>query len=763
MLLDIAQDGKGLILFILDRILPVNAVCIIEQMQKQKSHGGLIHVALQALLVKQRPDQIFNQVLNRQNISHHKVQIVGRSGVSAQGIDEKILNNVVTLHHGESGIKKFRQDNKIYGDIILTGGEDFLPGVAVQKQQIACFQDNGAGTVDDVRSGAAAHINDFDKIVLVSRKMGKARMRTDADQLAVLQHFFAVYNKFPAGGIQFPADIGLPVKDCLFFFGNGTQLHKQFRMHADSFLRGTRLEDECKRRIAKKKKRYFFQHSTSHLKLQIRTVICSNKDLTFYSVIRYNEISIKEKGRFFMEKYYLAIDIGASSGRHILGSVQDGKMQLEEIYRFPNGMTKKDGHRCWDVQRLFREILTGMKKCAELGKIPESVGVDTWGVDFVLLDEQDHMIGDAVGYRDSRTAGMDEEVYKEVPLEELYHRTGIQKAIFNTVYQFMALKKQQPEYLQRAKTFLMIPDYFHFLLSGVKTVEYTNASTTQLLNPETFDWDRELMRRLGYPEEIFPEIAKPGTVLGNLKPEIAKEVGYSCKVVLPATHDTGSAVLAVPAEDDDFLYISSGTWSLMGIERRSADCSDASMAHNFTNEGGYERRFRYLKNIMGLWMIQSVKKELNDAYSFAELCTLASQADFPSRVDVNDEAFLAPDSMIQAVKDMCAKNGDPVPQTPGEIASCIYQSLAESYGCTVREIEELTGRTYSRIHIVGGGSNADYLNQLTAQATGKEVYAGPGEATAIGNLAAQMLQDGVYGSVEEVRRAIGASFAMKKI
>ena len=463
-----------------------------------------------------------------------------------------------------------------------------------------------------------------------------------------------------------------------------------------------------------------------------------------------------------MQQYYLAIDIGASSGRHILGSVQDGKIVLEEIHRFPNGMSEKNGHRCWDVDKLFQEILTGMKKCKELGKIPVSVGIDTWAVDFVLLNEKDERIGDAVGYRDSRTEGMDEEVYRIIPEEELYGRTGIQKQIFNTIYQLMAVKKQSPEQLEQAKTFLMIPDYFHFLLSGVKAVEYTNASTTQLVSPDTFDWDKELMERLGYPTDIFPEIVKPGTVLGNLTEEIATQVGYSCKVVAPATHDTGSAVLAVPASDSDFLYISSGTWSLMGVERRSADCSHKSKVRNFTNEGGYERRFRYLKNIMGLWMIQSVKKELNDQYSFAELCDLAAKADFSSRVDVNDASFLAPENMIVAVQEMCRKTGQAVPETPGEIASCIYQSLADSYCETVQEIEEMSGRTYSRIHIVGGGSNAVYLNELTAKATGKEVYAGPGEATAIGHLAAQMLQDGVYSSVEEVRTAIGVSFDMKK-
>ena len=254
-----------------------------------------------------------------------------------------------------------------------------------------------------------------------------------------------------------------------------------------------------------------------------------------------------------MEQYYLAIDIGASSGRHILGHMEDGKMVLEEIYRFPNGMTEENGQRCWNVKALFRAILEGMKKCKKAGKSPVSMGIDTWAVDFVLLDKENKMLGDAVGYRDSRTAGMDEKVYEIIPEEKLYERTGIQKQIFNTIYQLMAVKSNNPEILEHAETMLMIPEYFNYLLTGEKASEYTNATTTQLVSPETKDWDYELIEMLGYPKQIFQKIKKPGTVLGNLTKEIQKEVGFDCEVVLPATHDTGSAVMAVPTNEDNTI------------------------------------------------------------------------------------------------------------------------------------------------------------------------------------------------------------------
>jgi rhamnulokinase len=459
-----------------------------------------------------------------------------------------------------------------------------------------------------------------------------------------------------------------------------------------------------------------------------------------------------------MEKYYLAVDIGASSGRHILATMTDKKMQLEEVYRFPNGMDNKDGTLCWDVKRLFTEIMNGLKKCKEIGKIPTTMGIDTWGVDYVMLDKEDRILGDTVGYRDSRTSGMDEKVYEKISLNDLYARTGIQKQIFNTIYQLMAVKENHPEYLEQADSILMIPDYFHFLLTGVKKMEYTNATTGQLINPVTNDWDYELIELLGYPTRIFQPVSMPGTIAGNFTKAIQDEVGFDCTVVLPATHDTGSAVLAVPTNNDNAIYISSGTWSLMGIERKEADCTLDSMKANFTNEGGYDHRFRYLKNIMGLWMIQSVKKEFEEDLSYGEICSRASKETIPSIVDCNDDCFLAPESMIKAVQEFCVRSSQQVPETIGEIAAVIYNSLANCYGDTIKEIEAITGNSYDTVYVVGGGANAGYLNELTAKYTGKKVSAGPTEATAIGNITVQMLQDGVFKDLPEARTNIGQSF-----
>ncbi len=463
-----------------------------------------------------------------------------------------------------------------------------------------------------------------------------------------------------------------------------------------------------------------------------------------------------------MNPYYLAVDIGASSGRHILAHLEDGKMVLEEIHRFPNGMVQKDGENVWDVDELFAQIKLGMKKCAEAGKIPVSIGIDTWGVDFVLLDAEGKRIGNAVAYRDGRTKGMDEEVYKKIPEDELYARTGIQKAIFNTIYQLMALKVKKTEQLEKAETMLMMPDYFHYLLSGVAATEYTNATTGQLVSPVTKDWDMELIEKLGYPKKIFQKLVTPGTVLGELTEEIQKEVGFNCKVVAPATHDTGSAVIAVPTESDNTLYISSGTWSLMGTELMEANCSRESKLHNLTNEGGYNYRFRFLKNIMGLWMIQSVKKEIGGKLGFGEICEQASHCTIPSIVDANDDRFLAPANMTEEVQAACRESGQQVPEGIAEVASVIYNSLAQCYAKTIKEIEEITGQKYDRIHIVGGGANAEYLNILTAKATGVPVYAGPTEATAIGNLAAQMMSAGELKGLKDARACVYKSFEIKK-
>ena len=461
-----------------------------------------------------------------------------------------------------------------------------------------------------------------------------------------------------------------------------------------------------------------------------------------------------------MNTYFLAVDIGASSGRNILGWIEDGKLCLEEVYRFPNGTSLKNGHQCWDHEGLFDSIVAGMKKCAEIGKIPSYMGIDTWGVDFLLLDKNGEVIGDAVGYRDSRTVGIDEKVYEYIPEAELYARTGIQKQLYNTVYQLMALKEQAPEQLRAAEKLLMMPDYLGYRLTGICHQEYTNATTGQLVNIETGEWDMELIRRLGYPEKLFGKLSMPGETLGRLLPEIAARVGYDLTVIHPASHDTGSAVLAVPTNSDNIAYLSSGTWSLMGIERLTPDSSEAACAHNFTNEGGYDKRFRYLKNIMGLWIIQSIRRELGGKYSFAELCDMATAVgDTEYRINVNDSAFLAPESMMDAIRKACG-----APEMPlDHMLCCVYHSLAECYAETIREITEMAGRSPEALHIIGGGSKDSYLNELTAKVLDIPVYTGPTEATAIGNILAQMLGVGVFSSVAEARETVFASFDVKKV
>lgn len=445
----------------------------------------------------------------------------------------------------------------------------------------------------------------------------------------------------------------------------------------------------------------------------------------------------------------------------MLGHLEGGKIILEEVHRFDNGIHRSNGELCWNLDELFQEIKTGVKKCKEIGKIPKSVGIDTWAVDFVLLDKHDEILGNTVSYRDNRTKGMDEKVYAVISEENLYKKTGIQKQSFNTIYQLMAVKENYPEYLMNAKSLLMIPDYFHYLLSGIKKTEYTNATTTQLISPNTKNWDRELIEQLGFPQEIFQNIATPGTVLGSLTDEIQKEIGYNCLVVLPATHDTASAVIAVPSNKDHTLYISSGTWSLMGVERPEADCSKKSMEHNFTNEGGYNYRFRYLKNIMGLWMIQSVKKEFHTQYTYAKLCEMASKESINSIVDCYNHCFVAPKNMIEEIRKYCRNTKQKEPMTDGEIAAVIYNSLGKCYGDTVKEIEYLMDCSYDQIHVVGGGANAEYLNQLTASYTRKRVLAGPTEATAIGNLMVQMMNGKELKDLYEARDCLLNSTLIK--
>ena len=478
-------------------------------------------------------------------------------------------------------------------------------------------------------------------------------------------------------------------------------------------------------------------------------------------------------------KYYLAIDIGASSGRHILGHVENGKMILEEMYRFDNLQVRKNGHDCWDMENLWNGILGGLKACGAAGKIPATIGIDTWGVDYVLLDQDDHVLGDAVAYRDSRNDGMDVEVSKFISPEDLYARTGIQKQPFNTIYQLMAQKLEHPEQVENAERLLMVPEYLNFLLTGVKKSEYTIASTGSLLDAHKKDWDRELIGMLGLPVGIFGELYMPGTPVGDLLPEIREAVGFNASVILVAAHDTGSAFLAVPAKDDNAVYLSSGTWSLLGVENQVAITNEASRLANFTNEGGAWYRYRYLSNIMGLWMIQSVRRELNGVsyvagkdnrvatgkkWSFPDLIAEAEKEEgFAAVVDVNASCFLAPESMIQAIKDECARTNQPVPETVGQIMQCVYTSLSRCYRDAIRALENLTGKHYTSINIVGGGCQDGYLNRRTAQATGLTVYAGPVEGTAIGNLLVQMIEGKEFENLQAARDAIRRSFEIKEV
>ncbi|MCM1145968.1 MAG: rhamnulokinase [Blautia sp.] len=480
-----------------------------------------------------------------------------------------------------------------------------------------------------------------------------------------------------------------------------------------------------------------------------------------------------------MHTYYLSIDIGASSGRHILAHMENGKIELEEIYRFDNKQIQKNGHVCWDLENLWNGILEGMKSCGRLGRIPKTIGIDTWGVDYVLLDQDGQLIGDAVAYRDSRTDGIDQIVDSLISEQELYQRTGIQKQLFNTLYQLVALKEENPEQLLKAKSLLMLPDYFNFLLTGVMKQEYTNATTTNLVNAADKKWDYPLIETLGLPKALFGPLSMPGTTVGQLLPAIQEQVGFSAEVILPATHDTGSAYLAVPAQNYQSVYLSSGTWSLLGVESEVPVTTEESRKENFTNEGGAWYRYRYLKNIMGLWMIQSIRRELNGTeyvagreskyksdkqWSFGELAKEAKKAEgFTSVVDVNHASFLAPASMIDAVRDYCGNTGQQTPESIGELMQCVYKSLALCYKDAIIRLSSLTNRLYTGIHIVGGGCQDMYLNHIIARTTGLPVWAGPIEGTAIGNLIVQFIANGEFEDLQSARDAIRESFDIKEI
>jgi len=459
---------------------------------------------------------------------------------------------------------------------------------------------------------------------------------------------------------------------------------------------------------------------------------------------------------------YLAVDIGASSGRHILGHVEDGRIVLEQVYRFENRMVERDGRLCWDVDALHAHVLAGLRAAKEAGKAPVSMGIDTWGVDFVLLDGQGRRIGEAVAYRDRRTDGMEAAVERIVPFAALYEKTGIQRLSFNTVYQLMALKSEHPEQLARARDLLMIPDYLGYLLTGARRQEYTVASTSGLVDVRAKEWDTELLDALGLPRALFGALSMPGTSLGGFTDAVRAEAGFDCQVLLPATHDTGSAFLAVPARSPRSVYLSSGTWSLLGVEQKEPITTPAARDAGFTNEGGYGGSYRFLQNIMGLWILQSVRRDLDNRYTFPELAALAREAEgFASVVDVNDRRFLTPENMLEEIRGACADSEQPVPGAVGEALQCAYQSLAQCYARAIAALSGITGVAYEGIHIVGGGSQDAHLNQLTADAVGLPLYAGPVEGTALGNLAAQMIARGAFPDAAAARNAISRSFPLQ--
>lgn len=461
-----------------------------------------------------------------------------------------------------------------------------------------------------------------------------------------------------------------------------------------------------------------------------------------------------------MEKY-LAIDIGASSGRHILGWIENNTINIEEIYRFDNLSILENNHFHWDIDYLFDQIIEGLKVCKRINKIPCSIGVDTWGVDYVLLDKNRNRISNPFSYRDHRTSGYLKELWNKIPYEMLYAKTGIQKQPFNTIVQLLAHQDMNLKDIEEAETLLLIPDYLHYRLCGIITNEYTNSTTTQLIDVHTNNWCQSLMDILLINNSCFGEIVKPGTQIGKLREELASEVGFQATITLPPTHDTASAILATPLINDNSIYISSGTWSLMGVELKKPIVNEMARILNFTNEGGYEYRYRFLKNIMGLWLIQCIKAEYHHEFDYHQLAEFAEQSDCKTIIDCFDERLLSPESMIETIKIITEETNQQVPESIQDQCKVIYQSLAHSYAMTLKEIKQITQKEYESIMIVGGGGYVDYLNQLTADITGLDVYCGPIEATAIGNLVSQMISHGEITDIFQARMMIKNSFEIK--
>ncbi len=465
-------------------------------------------------------------------------------------------------------------------------------------------------------------------------------------------------------------------------------------------------------------------------------------------------------------KHFLAFDLGAESGRGILGRLDGSRLSLEIIHRFPNGAVRTLDALHWDVLRLYSEMLQTLRRCAAQHGALDGIGVDTWGVDFALLGRGGVLLGNPRHYRDPYTEGIMEQAFARVPRAEIFRHTGIQFMRFNTLFQLLALQRDRSPLLDMAETLLFMPDLFHYWFTGIKVNEYTDASTSQMLDPNTRSWSHELIRAFALPSQIFGTLIQPGAVLGPLRPSIMQETGINAaSVIAPASHDTASAIVAVPASVPSWAYISSGTWSLMGVEWKQPLVSDAAREANFTNEGGVGGTIRFLKNIMGLWLVQECRRAWERAgtvYSYDELMRQAETAPpFVSLVNPDEPSFLLPANMPAALADFCRKTGQPAPDSVGATVRCALESLALCYRWVLERLETLTGQRAEVIHIVGGGSQNALLNQFTAEACNRPVLAGPVEATAIGNVLVQALGAGVLGSVTDAREVVRRSFEVR--
>jgi rhamnulokinase len=461
---------------------------------------------------------------------------------------------------------------------------------------------------------------------------------------------------------------------------------------------------------------------------------------------------------------FLAFDLGAESGRAMLGRFDGERLRLSEVHRFVNGPVRLPDGLHWDVLRLWTEIKRGLALAVrEHGVDLAGVGLDTWGVDFSLLDRDGALVSNPYHYRDSRTDGMLEEAFRRVPRTRIFEQTGIQFMQINSLYQLLSMVVGRSPALDVAATFLTMPDLFNYWLTGRTCCEFSNATTTQCYDPRRRDWARPMLERLGIPTRIFPEIVPPATVLGELLPSVADEVGVrALPVIAPACHDTGCAVAAVPAAGPGFCYISSGTWSLMGAELPEPAIGERSLACGFTNEGGVGGTFRFLKNIAGLWLVQECRRtwaRQGEELSYDDLTHMAAQAQpLQSLVDPDCGDFLKPGDMPARIRAFCQKTGQLVPQSKGAVVRCALESLALKYRCVLERLEEILGRRLEPIHIVGGGTQNQLLNQLTADATGRQVVTGPIEATAAGNVITQAMALGHIGSLEEGRQVVRNSF-----